>query len=45
MNQSMTYDDKASIQVMFDNLRKKKKNQKIRRKEMNNISKSFRIIL
>lgn len=44
MNQSMTYDDKASIQVMFDNLRTKK-NQKIRRKEMNNISKSFRIIL
>ena len=24
MNQSMTYDDKASVQVMFDNLRTKK---------------------
>lgn len=33
MNQSMTYDDKASIQVMFDNLRTKKKYQKIRKKK------------
>lgn len=32
MNQSMTYDDKASIQDMFDNLRTKKKSENKKKK-------------